>query len=380
MIGAAVLAGLGVWAAATAVRAWAVHRFFAEQEEARQDEPALDGLTILQPILGGDPALRGCLQENVRNTPGARFLWLVDEDDAAGAAAVAGLADGERVEVLVGPAPRDGENPKVGKLALALPLVRTRYVAVLDDDTVLPPGGARRAVAALAHADLATGLPLYAEGGTIWSRLVVGFVNGSALLTYPVAAHLKAGRTINGMFYVTPTETLRALGGLGAIRGALTDDYALARLYLDAGRTIRQTAVLHPITTTVTDGAHYARLMRRWMIFGLRYTRENATGFTLGLVALPTLLPPLLLLGGTVAGPATGALVLLALAGKAAANAGLRRRASGRRTRPSDAAFEVLADLLTPFHLLAALVAGGRFTWRTREIRMAGERITFGRG
>lgn len=379
MIRTAVLAGLGVWAAATAVRVWAAHRFLAEQAEARQDEPAPDDLTILQPILGGDPALRGCLQENVRNTPGARFLRLVDEDDADGAAAVAGSADGEGVHVLVGPPPRDGENPKVGKLARALPQVRTRYVAVLDDDTVLPPGGAGRALAALTHADLATGLPLYATGGTVWSRLVSGFVNGSALLTYPVAAQLKAGRTINGMFYVTRTETLRELGGFETIRGALTDDYALARLYLDAGRTIRQTAVLHPITTTVTSGSHYARLMRRWMIFGLRYTRENATGFTVALVAAPTLAPPLLLLGGLAAGRATAALVLLALGGKAAANAVLRRRAGGPGPSLPDAAFEVVADLLTPFHLLAALAAGSRFTWRTREIRMVGDRITFGR-
>lgn len=378
MIGALVLAGLGVWTVATSVRVWAAHRFFAADERAPAPETQLAELTILQPILGGDPALRACLESNLANTPGARFLWLVDEDDPLGRAAIEGLTDGGRVQARFGPPPRDGENPKVAKLARALPEVATACVAVLDDDTVLPRDGARRALAALEGADLVTGLPIYADRSTVWSRLVSGFVNGSALLTYPVAAQLGAGRTINGMFWLTRTETLRELGGFNAIGGALTDDYATARLYLDAGMTLRQSAVLHPITTTVEDAAHYARLMRRWMIFSLRYARENATGFTVGLVAVPTLLPLPLVIGGLAAGAPVLGLVLLALGLKAAANAWLRERAGGGSSRWTELLAEIVADLLTPFHLLAALVAGDRFTWRTRDIRMAGERITFG--
>ena len=69
------------------------------------------------------------------------------------------------------------------KLALGEPHC-TELVAVLDDDTVLPPGALDRARAALRDADLATGLPWYDSGAGPWNALVAGFVNGNALVTY----------------------------------------------------------------------------------------------------------------------------------------------------------------------------------------------------
>ncbi len=39
--------------------------------------------TILQPILGGDPALSDVLESNLRALPWCRFLWLLDTDDNA---------------------------------------------------------------------------------------------------------------------------------------------------------------------------------------------------------------------------------------------------------------------------------------------------------
>ena len=69
-------------------------------------------------------------------------------------------------------------NPKVFKLALGEPHC-TDLVAVLDDDTVLPPGALDRARAALSEADLATGLPWYDSGVGPWNALVAGFVLGA---------------------------------------------------------------------------------------------------------------------------------------------------------------------------------------------------------
>ena len=107
----------------------------------------------------------------------------------------------------------------VAKLARALPLVETRYLAVLDDDTVLPSGGLARAVSSLVTGGLATGLPIYVNKANGWSRLVSGFVNGSALLTYPAAGMVGAARTINGMFYVAELAQLSRAGGFEAILG-----------------------------------------------------------------------------------------------------------------------------------------------------------------
>ena len=118
------------------------------------------------------------------NQPSARFIWLVDADDPEGLRITAELADGNpRVEVLHCPPCPPLTNPKVFKLALGEPHC-TELVAVLDDDTVLPPGALDRARAALSEADLATGLPWYDSGAGPWNALVAGFVNGNALVTY----------------------------------------------------------------------------------------------------------------------------------------------------------------------------------------------------
>lgn len=338
-------------------------------------------VTVLQPILGGDEALEACLTANLEAHPHATFYWLVDEDDPLGRSSAARAMEKSghaHVSVVVGPPPMDGENPKVAKLAKALPLVHTQFVAVLDDDTMLPVGGLCAATAALEEGGVACGLPLYAARANVWSRLVTGFVNGASLLTYPAAAELAASRTLNGMFYVVRTEELRALGGFEAILGQLTDDVALARLYLDAGRPVVQTAVVHPIETTVRNGHHYLALMRRWMIFANRYVAENPSSFTLLLIGGSTLAPALLLfLALATNEPALLVGVFATLAFKTGLNAVLRWRYARAHTTLADAAFEAVADLLTPLHLLSALIQPRRLAWRGREIRLERERIKY---
>jgi ceramide glucosyltransferase len=361
----------------TAVRAGLSWRYLGQRIAHPAIPVDLADVTVLQPILSGDPTLAACLADNLRQTPEARFLWLIDEDDLEGRAIAEALAPPQRVRVVPGPPPSDGENPKVAKLARAFPLVETRYVAVLDDDTMLPPGGLARAISSLEPGGLATGLPLYVNRSNGWSRLVSGFVNGSALLTYPAASIVGAARTINGMFYVSEAASLARAGGFEAIRGSLTDDYAMASLFRQMGAPITQTDVLHPISTTVTGVGHYVGIMRRWMIFGSRYLRENRSLFSLALILVPTLLPPVLLAVGLVAEwPwALGALALLLL--KAAANRLLRLRLGGPAGNITDMPYEAAADLLTPFHIIFALVGPDRFDWRSRRIRMTDERITY---
>jgi ceramide glucosyltransferase len=333
-------------------------------------------ITVLQPILSGDPLLAACLRTNQDQSPQAQFLLLVDEDDADGCAIAASLQS-LRTRMIVGPPPRQGQNPKTAKLARALGHVQTPFIAVLDDDTVLPRGALAGAAGALTHADLVTALPFYAPSGGLWSRLVAGFVNGAALITYPPAAQLGASRTINGMFYVTRTKGLSALGGFAAIRTALTDDYAIAKLYLDAGCTLAQTPIVHPIHTTVRDARHYFSLMRRWMIFAGRYVRENTSWFTIGLIGGPTLIVPALIVAAFALGPWAIFLSVLALFGKAAAMAWLRGRYGAPRSDWRALAVEPIADLLTPLHLLAASIAPQRFAWRGRNIHMRGETIGY---
>lgn len=361
------------YAALTGVRIAAALIFLTR---ARVQAGDARDLTILQPILSGDPALEGCLAANLAATPETRFIWLIDENDAEGRR-IGEKLKRANVTIMLGPPPADGENPKVAKLARALPQVTTAHFAVLDDDTMLPPGGAAEAIGALRDGDLATGLPLYVNRATIWSRLVTAFVNGAALITYPPGALMGAQRTINGMFYVGRTDDLRALGGFDAIRTTLTDDYAMAKLYLNAGKRLVQTRVVHPISTTVESAARYWGIMRRWMIFAARYVRENVSLFTLLVIGAPTFLPLVLLVSALFAG--LDALLWLgcALFAKAALTAALRRALADEPIRALDIAFEIAADLLTPIHYVRAALSSRRFQWRSRAMRMDGETIRY---
>lgn len=371
------------YATAMALRIGIAWRWLTQHDAIGTGDEA--SVTVLIPVLSGDPALEGCLAANLANAPDARFVLLIDDDDPV-AQAIAADLDAANARVEIGPPPAPGENPKVAKLARALPSVATGHVAVLDDDTVLPPGALARALAGLDHGDLVTGLPVYDPGSGVFTRLLAAFVNASVLITYPVGAALGQNRTLNGMFYLTRTEALRGLGGFAAIRGSLTDDYAMARLYLDADLRLVQSRITHKVQTTVTGPVHYLSVMRRWMIFARHYLRDNPSVFTLGLIGGTSLAPPLLLLlalmAGSLAAVAGMVAVLVALLGaKTAAVRHLRARRTatdkGLSDPPGQFLFEMLADLLLPLHMATALFRSGRFHWRRRRIVIIDGQITY---
>jgi ceramide glucosyltransferase len=338
-----------------------------------------EDVTVLQTIRSGDPLLPGLLRENLRNQPQARFVWLVDEDDPAGRAIADAAAPEEsrdRIEVLVVPPLPQGRSPKVFKLVLGLPRCGD-VLAVLDDDTVLPPGALERAVAALRRGDLVTSVPVYREQGSLWSRLVAAFVNGGSLLTYLPMSRVADPVTINGMFFVTRRAVLESLGGFAAIEDRLCDDYEIARLYRAAGRRIVQSTAVIPLTTTVHGPRAYARIMRRWMVFA----RQVLGGDLSPGLALLILVPAALPLGALTAAVASGRPVALAAVGaallvKVMTTALLRRRVPPAPASVGGALLEVVADLLLPFHVLAAAVRPARITWRDRRIDAAGGVLT----
>ncbi len=340
-------------------------------------QPPEPTVTVLQPILSGDPLLEQMLTENADNHPDAQFQWLVDEDDPEGQRICRAVAAGRpHVRVVVMPPVADGANPKVFKLARALPACR-ELVAVLDDDTVLPRGSLARAAAGLSHGDLVTGLPCYRPGTTLWSRLVAGFVNGNAAISYLPLARLAPPVTINGMFYLTRRRTLEGLGGFEAIEQRLCDDLEMARLYRQAGRSIVQSTVTHPLATTVPDVSSYLRLQRRWMVFAGRLFAEQPDARTVGLVAVPTVLP-LPALVCAIGHPGATAIVGIILCGKAVAMAALRRRHFHTDESVATVLAEVAADLLQPLHATSGFLTRNRIQWRSRTIRLDRGGVSYG--
>jgi len=316
-------------------------------------ETAGDPGTFIQPILSGDPLLEPTLARNLAAHPDAEFIWMVDEDDDE-AQRIAALYARPNLRVIIGPAPRNGENPKLAKLVRALPHVMTERLTVLDDDTFLPEP--------LPAGDLVTGLPIFAAKSSIYERLIGGFVNGNALLTYLPAARLNMQGTINGMIYALDTEQLRALGGFAAAGHELTDDYAVARLYLRNGIGITQSCRPAFVVMTVATAAHYVRVMRRWMIFARRYFGDNRSAVLW--ISVPTILP----LAGLFTRPL---LCLVILAVKAFTNRAVLWRVTGVKSTPLDLLFECASDLLTPILMVLAFIQPRRLTWRTRNIELS---------
>src|SRR5690349_6694502 len=98
---------------------WQVMRFFKRPTPAGAD-PTL--VSILQPILSGDPTLQECLAQNLRSKSRYRveFIWLLDADDAVAQRVCADLIaryPARPVRVVSLPPPGYDQNPKLVKLS-----------------------------------------------------------------------------------------------------------------------------------------------------------------------------------------------------------------------------------------------------------------------
>ncbi len=347
----------------------------------REDETLHAPITVLQPILSGDPQLEQTLRSNLRQWgEEVRVLWLVDEDDVEGQRVTSTVND-PRVAVLLCPPPNADANPKSIKLQRALAQVDTPYVAILDDDTILAsPDHLGRAMFALQSCTLYTGLPSYLAGGNLWSSLVAHFVNNNSILTYLPLLPLTAPLTINGMFYVMRTAELRAMGGFEPIVSKLCDDYALAALVKQHGGTIRQGITPQFLRTTVPDARRYIAIMQRWFLFANVLLRDQP--FRLQLLLIPFLgLPPLFfalsflsVLGGILSSLLLAtALVLRHLILRSLHRALLGPTIDGHSDLRLQLAFNpltsIVSELLQPLHWLHACVQHS-LQWRTRRIEL----------
>lgn len=356
-------------------------------------EPADDAIArvvVVQPILSGDPGLEDALRDNLLSLGGARFVWLVDEDDPEAQRVVhrivrsIGLGDfsapnlprtvrsnglgdpaAPRVEVRVCPPAPDGINPKLAKLRPALDgCADDEVLLVLDDDTRLPRASLGALLGGLERATLATGLPAYLPGRTPWARLVEQFVDNNAALTYLPMAPV----TINGMCWAMRVADLRASGGFTPILRNLTDDLAVAGAVQRGGGTICQTASPQWITTTVESPGHYVRLMHRWMLFANLLLRRQPLGTVAAISVLHGTHPNLLwaVLVGSVRSRRPGPLLAL-LGGRWLLLRVVHRRVYGRSLHAPLAS--LVSELVQPAHLGHGAVQR-TIRWRTRTYRV----------
>lgn len=358
----------------TAWRYWLVVRFFRRPPPPPAEPPRL--VSLLQPILSGDPTLPHTLGRNLaaQSTYAREFLWLVDEDDGEGQRICRGVMAAHptaNVRLLCLPLAPQGVNPKMFKLVWGLAAAHGDVICVLDDDTLLPDGGLEQCLPCLAApgAGLAFGLPYQVNFSNLWSALVALFVNSSSLLTYVPFAALHEPVTINGMFYALRRSTLEQIGGFSGLEPILADDFAIAQRVRAHGLRLVQTPLRHAISTQIPSARRYLRVMQRWFVFPreslLRHLSLRELALVYALALLPTLLPLLLLLGVLLwPSPLLAGLVAAHFACAGAVFLHLDRAYLQRATPLRWSLLLPLLQVLLPLQVLAALLLPQRIAWR----------------
>lgn len=355
-------------------RHWTVVRFF--KKPAPRPKEAVRLVSILQPILSGDPTMPACLEANLKMTTAyeVEYVWLIDINDFEAhriCQALAAKYPHRRISIHAMPPPGERSNPKMVKLIEGLRLAQGDVICVLDDDTALPDNGLESCVPYLDQADvgLAFGLPYYTNFSNIWSSLVSYFVDSHSLLTYVPYTMLTEPFTINGMFYCMKRDTLESVGGFGGLESTLADDFAVAQRFKQYGLKLAQTPLLHGISTQVTGPRHYISLIQRWFIFPreslMRHLDKRDQAILYGTGLLPALYP-LLLLAWALRRPSRAKLAYsIAYLAYSFAIFAYINRAYLRDVAPLRKAWLVpLIQLFFPLQLLAALLSPRRIVWR----------------
>lgn len=332
------------------------------------------GVDVAQAILSGDPRLADVLGDTVRALPEARFLWLVDEQDAEGARVCGALVaahPGVRIDVMPMPPAPDRTNPKLWKLEAAYRASAAPVFLVLDDDTRMSSATLGALVQALETDDLATSLPVYRSADTWPSQLLAQFVANNAAVTYLSLQRWIAPVTINGMAYALRRTTLDGIEGFAPLFRHLTDDLAVAGAVRAGGGTIAQVAATHQVETTVRDLRHYRQLMHRWTLFALLLLRTQPARVQ-ALVTLVLGLPPVLLMllvlrAWLVPSPVAWVMLGLLLIVRSIVIVSLHRAVGTPGLHRAGAS--IASELWQPVHLVHALVSPV-IVWRTRRYRV----------
>jgi hopene-associated glycosyltransferase HpnB len=241
----------------------------------------------------------------------ATFRVIVVDDDSTDATGQVAADAGAHVVRVAGPPP--GWTGKVAALAAGVNAAGTPdYLLFTDADIEYPPDAMAGLVGA-AGPRVLTSQMVRLRAQTRWERLIVpAFVYFFAQL-YPFAWVNRPGRTAAaaGGCMLVDRAALERAGGLSAIRDAVIDDVALARLLKPHG------PIWLGLAPDIRSVRPYPQLADLWRMVArsaytqLRYSPALLAGTIVGL-ALVYVLPPALAIGGAAAG--AGGVALLGLA------------------------------------------------------------------
>lgn len=339
-------------------------------------------ISIIQPILSGDPTMSDCLESALclKSAYPLEYIWLIDQEDSEGQRICQQLITQypeQSIRIVLVPQPPVDSSPKTFKLIEGRKAAQGDVICVLDDDTILPTDGLDRTLPFLNQpgVGLAFGLPYYINFSNPWSSMVAAFVNGNSLLTYVPYISITDPFTINGMYYMMRSKVLDGMGGFDAIKHMFADDFAIAHLCRTHGYKLAQTPVLHGISTQVRDSRHYISLLQRWFVFPRESILRHVSWFdqlVLYCIGVVPLLFPFFLLLSLLLRPSwlKGSYTLLYFGCSMTIIDHINKRYLKSATPTNKRGWTLFMLILIPVQVMIALLSPQRVNWRGNIVQV----------
>lgn len=339
--------------------------------------------TIVQPILSGDRKLYDTLRANVLSSKNLRFLWLLDREDRIAKEICQKIIFEsnlkENIEILYFDKTPQGYNPKAYKLAQAVKRVQSKYLIVLDDDSVIDM---ERMGELLRYSEkkeeyIITGIPYNYDNENIYSKLLSAFVNANAFLTYFVMAKLRRNYSINGMFYIIKMDIIKKYHVFEEVIDDLCDDLAVAKYLQGKGVQIIQSTIPVNVRTSIKSMKHYYLQLHRWFLFTKIYFKENPDMITQILITFGSAIPFILLIMAMFMDIHLLFKWLLCMIIKSVINYIHRYLFLRKFESASMIFYEIINDIVMVPIFLKALLGKPVIIWRDKKIRVIDGKIKY---
>ncbi len=255
----------------------------SSRSSSKSGAAGLPRVSVLKPAVGAGPEFAGCLRSHAgQDYPAEREILVgaLAEDRAVPLAvqAVRREFPALRVELVECPGPAPGSNGKVEVLERLAAGARFRTLVATDADIEVPRHHLRAVCRDLQGDGVGLVTCLYrAEPGTgTASRLQATRINADFAGQVLLAGWLQPVRFALGATYAVRAGTLGRLGGFGALRHFVGEDYQLGAKVAGYGQAVRISSVA--VATLLPGGDGWTAVWRREVRWSRTIRKQRPVG------------------------------------------------------------------------------------------------------